>query len=151
MDELCSAQIQTQMNTNCSGNGPWGVMRVLYVEEHTESCELLVLWLSSSGYEVVPANSVSDGLYLAKNEIFDAYVLSSWFIDGTGLDLCRAIRLFDPCNPIIFYSALTRERDLEAAMSAGAQAYLIKPDDLDKIEPTIKRLIGSGRAKRSSP
>jgi DNA-binding response OmpR family regulator len=126
-------------------------MRVLYVEEHAESCELLVLWLSGSGFEVVPANSVSDGLYLAKNEIFDAYVLSSWFEDGTGPDLCRAIRLFDSSTPIIFYSALTRDRDLEAAMNAGAQAYLIKPDDLDKIEPTIKRLTGAGLARRSSP
>jgi CheY-like chemotaxis protein len=65
--------------------------------------------------------------------------------------LCRAIRLFDPSNPIIFYSALTRDSDLEAAMRAGAQAYLIKPNDLDKIEPTIKRLVGAGRAMRSSP
>jgi DNA-binding response OmpR family regulator len=126
-------------------------MRILYVEEHTESCELLVLWLSGSGYEVVPANTISDGLRLAKSGSFDAYLLSSWFADGTGPELCKAIRLFDSSTPIIFYSALTRARDLEAAMSAGAQAYLIKPDDLEKIEPTIKRLIGAGQARSSSP
>jgi DNA-binding response OmpR family regulator len=125
-------------------------MRDLYVEEHVESCELLVLWLSGSGYEVVPANSIADGLSLARNEIFDVYLLSSWFADGTGPDLCRAIRLFDSSTPVIFYSALTRDRDLEAAMNAGAQAYLIKPDDLDKIEPTIRHLIGPSRANRTS-
>lgn len=143
--------MQTQLKTNRSGKGSCGVMRVLYVEEHAESCELLVLWLSGSGYEVVPASSISDGLYLAKSEIFDAYVLSSWFVDGTGSDLCRAIRLFDVRTPVIFYSALTRDCDMEAAMSAGAQAYLIKPDDLEKIEPTIKRLIDAGHADRPSP
>jgi two-component system, OmpR family, alkaline phosphatase synthesis response regulator PhoP len=126
-------------------------MRILYVEEHTESCELLVLWLSGSGYEVVPANTISDGLRLAKSGSFDAYLLSSWFADGTGPELCQSIRLFDSNTPIIFYSALTRDRDLEAAMSAGAQAYLIKPDDLEKIEPTIKRLIAGVQAKGSSP
>jgi len=122
-------------------------MRILYVEEHTESCELLVLWLSSSGYEVVPASTISDGLRLAMGETFAAYLLSSWFNDGTGLELCREIRMFDVSTPIIFYSALTRECDLKAAMSAGAQAYLIKPDDLESIEPTIRRLIGNGQAR----
>ncbi|HKQ80482.1 MAG TPA: response regulator [Blastocatellia bacterium] len=126
-------------------------MRILYVEEHTESCELLTLWLGGSGYEVVPANTISEGLNLARSGAFDAYLLSSWFADGTGPELCQAIRVFDSSTPIIFYSALTRDRDQEAAMSAGAQAYLIKPDDLEKIEPTIKHLIGSGHAKCSSP
>lgn len=126
-------------------------MRILYVEEHTESCELLVLWLSGSGYEVVAANTISDGLRLAKSGSFDAYLLSSWFADGTGPELCQAIRVFDSSTAIIFYSALTRDRDLEEAMSAGAQAYLIKPDDLEKIEPTIKRLIGVGQARGSLP
>jgi len=126
-------------------------MRILYIEEHSESCELLTLWLSSSGYEVVAVNSISDGLRMAKSEAFDAYVLSSMFTDGTGPELCREIRSFDSGTPIIFYSALTRDRDLEEAMRAGAQAYLIKPDDLERIEPTIKRLIRDGHAKRSLP
>jgi len=125
-------------------------MRILYVEEHSESCELLVLWLSASGYEVVPVNNISEGLNLARNGGFDAYLLSSMFTDGSGPELCRAIRVFDLNTPIIFYSALTRDRDLEAAMNAGAQAYLIKPDDLEKIEPTIDRLIRARRAKSSS-
>ncbi|MGH9855701.1 MAG: response regulator [Blastocatellia bacterium] len=126
-------------------------MRILYVEEDPDSCQLLVLLLSNSGHEVVPANTISEGLRLAKSGTFGAYVLGDWFSDGTGPELCRQLRLFDPNTPIIFYSALTRDRDLEAAMSAGAQAYLIKPDGLEKIEPTIKRLIGHRYANRCSP
>jgi DNA-binding response OmpR family regulator len=118
-------------------------MRVLYVEEHAESCELLALWLSGSGYEVVSANTLSDGLRLAKSGTFIAYILSGRLVDGTGLDLCRRIRLFDSNTPIIFYSAMTRDSDLVAAMNSGAQAYLITPDDFERIEPTIKRLIDS--------
>src|SRR5262245_41789932 len=118
-------------------------MRILYVEEHVESCELLVLWLNSSGYEVVSANTLSDGLRLAKSGTFVAYILSGKFIDGTGLDLCRQIRLFDSNTPIIFYSAMTRDSDLVGAVNAGAQAYLIKPNDFEQIEPTIGRLVNS--------
>jgi len=118
-------------------------MRILYVEEHAESCELLVLWLGSYGYELVSANTLSDGLSLAKSGTFDAYILSGKFIDGTGLDLCRLIRQFDPATPIVFYSALARDSDLVAAVNAGAQAYLIKPNDFEQIAPTIKRLVNT--------
>jgi len=116
-------------------------MRILYVEEHAESCELLALWLSGSGYEVVSANTLSDGLRLAKGETFVVYIMSSKFIDGTGLELCQRLRMFDSDTPIIFYSALSRESDLVKAINAGAQAYLIKPDYFEQIEPTIRRLI----------
>jgi DNA-binding response OmpR family regulator len=118
-------------------------MRILYVEENAESCELLTIWLSNYGYELVTANTISDGLGLAKGGAFDAYILSGKFIDGTGLDLCRLIRLFDPTTPIVFYSALARDSDLVAAVSAGAQAYLIKPNDFEQIEPTLKLLVNS--------
>ncbi len=116
-------------------------MRILYVEEHAESSELLALWLGGFGYEIVSAHTVSDGLRLAKSGTFAAYMVSGRFIDGTGLDLCRQIRLFDSNTPIIFYSALARDSDVTAAMNAGAQAYLLKPDDFDQIEPTIRRLV----------
>ncbi|HEY6403645.1 MAG TPA: response regulator [Blastocatellia bacterium] len=117
------------------------MMRILYVEEHSESCELLAWWLSGSGYEVVSANTVSDGLSLARRGTFIVYILSGRLSDGTGLDLCRQIRMFDSNTPIIFYSALTRDSDLAAATNAGAQAYLRLPDDFDRIEPTIRRLV----------
>ena len=118
-------------------------MRILYVEEHAESCELLTLWLGSYGYELISANTLSDGLSLAKSGTFDAYLLSGKFIDGTGLDLCLLIRQFDPATPIVFYSALARDSDLVAAVNAGAQAYLIKPNDFEQIAPTINRLINT--------
>jgi two-component system, OmpR family, response regulator RegX3 len=116
-------------------------MRILYVEEHAESCELLALWLKDSGYEVVPANTMADGLRLAKSGTFVVYILSGKFIDGTGFDLCRQIRLFDSNTPIIFYSALARDSDLAEAVSVGAQAYLIKPNDFERIELTIMQLV----------
>jgi DNA-binding response OmpR family regulator len=116
-------------------------MRILYAEEYSESCELLALWLSHWGYEVVSASTVSEGLRLARGGSFIVYILSGRLSDGTGLDLCRQIRMFDSNTPIIFYSAMTRDSDLAAAANAGAQAYLRLPNDFDRIEPTIRRLV----------
>ena len=78
-------------------------MHILYVEEDQDSCELLVLLLGDLGHKVATANTISEGLRLAKSGTFDAYVLGDWFSDGTGLELCRELRLFNPNTPIIFY------------------------------------------------
>ncbi len=41
------------------------------------------------------------------------------------------------------FSGLACEEDRQQGMDAGAQAYLIKPNDLDKLVETITRLIGT--------
>jgi DNA-binding response OmpR family regulator len=67
-------------------------MRILYVEEHAESCELLTLWLSAYGYELVTANTLSDGLGLAKSGAFSVYILSGRSDYPNSLLLCAVAR-----------------------------------------------------------
>ncbi len=125
-------------------------MHILYVEGHIDSCEMLVLWLYQAGYEVVAAHSMADALKLAGGGGFAAYLLGSRCTDGEELELCQQLRLLDANIPIIFYSPMARESDRKAAVDAGAQAYLIMPDDLENIAPTIKRLTTRVLPKRAS-
>jgi two-component system, NarL family, response regulator DevR len=69
--------------------------------------------------------------------------LDNWLPDGTGVELCRLIREFDPHNPILFYSAAGYARDIEDALSAGAQAYLVKPVSLDELKQAVAQLTSS--------
>lgn len=115
--------------------------RILYIEDHEDSREMLIALLGMAGYEVATAPTVTDGLCLAMQERFDLYVLDSRFKDGTGIDLCRQLRALHPDAPIIFYSSLAFEHDVEAGMAAGAQDYLIKPNGLYVIEQTITGLL----------
>jgi DNA-binding response OmpR family regulator len=115
--------------------------RILYVEDYEDSRHMLTVLLECSGYEVVTAATVAGGLRLAMLEQFDLYVLDSRFKDGTGVDLCRKLRAFNPDTPIIFYSSSAYEHDIEAGMAAGAQHYLIKPEGVYVIEQTIAGLL----------
>ncbi|HEU0185694.1 MAG TPA: hypothetical protein VFS27_10305, partial [Blastocatellia bacterium] len=45
-------------------------------------------------------------------------------------------------TPILFYSAAAYDRDIAEALRAGAQAYLVKPVDLDNLEQMIERMTG---------
>ena len=59
--------------------------------------------------------------------------------------LSKKIRKSDAETPIIFYSERAFENEREEAMDASAQAYLIKPDDIFRVEERTAALIRRGR------
>jgi CheY-like chemotaxis protein len=53
--------------------------------------------------------------------------------------------ILDSNTPIIFCSADASPADRRQGMSAGAQAYLAKPCELEELRRTIRRLIAGAR------
>jgi DNA-binding response OmpR family regulator len=115
--------------------------RVLYIEDHEDTRELVTLLLSQKSYEVVTGATIESGIALAISEKFDLYLLDSWLPDGSGLDLCQRIREFDKVTPILFYSAAAYASDHEMALQCGAQAYLIKPSQPSDLCNLVSNLI----------
>lgn len=121
------------------------IPRVLYIEDHEDTRELVTLLLNQKSYEVVTGATIEHGIALAVAEKFDLYLLDSWLPDGSGLDLCRQIREFDQTTPILFYSAAAYASDHETALSCGAQAYLIKPSQPSELCRIVSELIEQSR------
>ena len=119
--------------------------RVLYIEDHEDTRELVTLVLEQRSYEVVTGATIESGIALAASQEFDLYLLDSWLPDGSGLDLCRQIREFDKATPILFYSAAAYEIDKAQAINSGAQAYLIKPSQPSELCNLVASLIESHR------
>jgi|SRR5215467_3590602 len=71
--------------------------------------------------------------------------LDNWLLDRSGVELCRAIREFDPHTPILFYSAAAYAHDIREAVRAGAQRYLVKPVIPDELRQTVTQLISVAR------
>ncbi len=123
--------------------------RVLYVEDHEDTRELINIVLRQRDFEVANTHTVAGGVRLATEERFDLYLLDSWLPDGSGLDLCRRIRKFDQATPILFYSAAAYEADKNMALSAGAQAYLIKPSQTSELCDLVSSLIDTATQNAS--
>jgi len=115
--------------------------RVLYIEDHEDTRELVTLVLEQRSFEVVTGSTIQSGIALAASQDFDLYLLDSWLPDGSGLDLCRQIRQFDKVTPILFYSAAAYEIDKAQALNSGAQAYLIKPSQPSELCNLVASLI----------
>ena len=121
--------------------------RVLYIEDHEDTLELVTLVLEQRCFEVVTGSTIETGLALAGSQQFDLYLLDSWLPDGSGLDLCRQIREFDKATPVLFYSAAAYEIDKSQALNSGAQAYLIKPSNPSELCSVVTSLIESHRSR----
>ncbi len=128
--------------------------RILYVEDHDDTRDLVTLVLQDCDYDVTTAQTIDSALQLARAERFNLYLLDSWLPDGSGIDLCRRIREFDGHTPIIFYSAAAYEADRESALSAGAQGYLTKPASFKDLCGLVASLISEhrdGSQRKSGP
>lgn len=113
--------------------------RILFVDDHEDTRNLIVRLLGHWGYEVQAVGSVEDGLRLAREGTFDLYLLDSRFGALSGAELCESIREFDSQTPIVFYSGDHPSR-LKEALECNAQGFVMKPgfDDLPK---EIKRAL----------
>ena len=114
--------------------------RILCVDDHEDTAEMLKLLLSESDYLVHPAHTFEEALQLAKTYEFDLYVLDKRLPDGTGLDLCTMLNELTPGVPCIFYTGDAYEIHRLEAFEAGADAYVAKPD-VDGLVETVHRLL----------
>ena len=109
--------------------------RILFVDDHEDTRQLIEFGLKNLGYEVAVAASPSEGIRLARGEQFDLYLLDGRFAEGSGVELCSAIREFDPETPIIFFTGEHSSRLMEGA-DCPAQGVVMKPD-FDELKERI--------------
>ena len=114
--------------------------RILYVDDHEDSAEMLRLMLSADDYEVHIAPTLEEALAKAQTQEFDLYVLDKRLPDGSGTDLCRMLNHFSPGVPCIFYTGDAYDVQRQEAFAAGARAYVPKPD-VDELIQTVHRLM----------
>jgi Response regulator containing CheY-like receiver, AAA-type ATPase, and DNA-binding domains len=117
------------------------VKTILCVEDDEDSCQLLQYLLESKGYEVKTCGNGREALKIIRTGKFLSIILDYRLPDMSGVEICREIRSFDSKTPIIFYTGAAYPKDKKAGLEAGAQAYLIKPNDFEKIVETVRRFV----------
>ena len=122
--------------------------RVLCVDDHHDTSEMLELLLSKEDYEVQTAGTMEDACRLALATQFDLYVLDRRLPDATGLELCERLNEISPGIPCIFYSGDAYELHRREAFQAGAAAYVAKPD-IDGLIDAVQRLLAASECAAS--
>jgi two-component system CheB/CheR fusion protein len=114
--------------------------RVLLVEDHADTAEVLAELLVSYGYEVAAAASLHDALAVDLGNV-DVIVSDLGLPDGDGLELIRTLQKSGH-HPAIALSGFGMESDVKASIEAGFDVHLTKPVDAEKLVGTIRSLGG---------
>ena len=118
--------------------------RILCIDDHDDTSEMLGLILTQEAYEVVTARSVEEAVRVSVDGDFDLYVLDKHLPDGSGLDLCSELQKVTPGVPCLVYSGDAYEVHRSEALAAGADAYVVKPD-IDGLIETVRQLLTEKR------
>lgn len=123
--------------------------RVLCVDDHRDTSEMLQLLLAEEDYEVQTAGTMEEACSMAATTEFDLYVLDKRLPDGTGLELCETLNQISPGIPCILYSGDAYEIHKREALAAGAAAYVAKPD-IEALISTVHRLLSENECTAAS-
>jgi CheY-like chemotaxis protein len=122
----------------------WRGTRVLVIEDHADSRDLLRQILQSVGVHVLMAGNGAEGLRVATSEPPDLILcdLKMPVMDGfTFLDQLR--RMASVAHiPVVAVTALGGEADLLRTWQAGFDGHLTKPIDHDSVVATVDRVFG---------
>lgn len=100
--------------------------RILIIEDHVPSRELMAYLLVASGHEVVQAKNGRAGLEAAKAGAFDAIVCDVLLPDVGGEELVRKLRS-NPRQTHLPLIAVTIISDGERLLAAGFDGFIPKP------------------------
>ena len=128
---------------------PHNKLRILYVDDSDDDCFIASILLRRTGYNTATAGNVRDALWFARSEAFNLFILDQLLPDGTGLDLCRRIRMYNRLVPIVFYVEDASRADRDATLRAGAQRYVVKPH-INALVETVNELLSEQRDGSSS-
>lgn len=123
--------------------------RILCIDDHDDTSEMLKFLLAQEDYEVVTAATIHEALELARSQEFDLYVLDRHLPDGSGVELCAKLNEATPSVPCIFYTGDAYDIQRTQAMAAGANDYVAKPD-IDGLIESVHKLLAERECAATS-
>jgi DNA-binding NarL/FixJ family response regulator len=113
----------------------------LLVEDNPEARDWLGRCLTEAfpSYQILSAATFAEGERLLKERQFNLALIDLRLPDGNGMELIRTLRSRTPDCQVVVATIYDDDKNLFAALKAGAQGYILKDQDKDKI---ISHLLG---------
>lgn len=121
--------------------------KILIVEDEVMIVKVLTLRLEGLGYKIVAAYDGEEGLDMARKEKPDLMILDVGLPKIDGNTLCELIKS-DPSTKHVRVIVLTGNKlveNMEKSFSAGADVYVNKPYDWQRLMAHIHELLGEPR------
>ncbi|MGQ9599803.1 MAG: response regulator [Anaerolineae bacterium] len=119
--------------------------RILIVEDYDPIRWTLANLLQCEGYEVDQAANGRQALARLAIRQFDAILMDVYMPGMNGLEACRRVRRTSQV-PILMFAAYGDPVMREEALNCGADDFIVKPMDLERLLAWIRR-VGKGERR----
>ena len=123
-------------------------MRVLIVEDEERLAAGLKLGLEAEGFATDIATTGVDGLWMARENPYDAIVLDIMLPGMNGYQVCSTLRAEGVWTPVLMLTAKDGELDEAEALDLGADDYLTKPFSYVVLLARLRSLLRRGSRER---
>lgn len=116
------------------------VRNILVVDDDRSFSNVVANRLLQAGFATMFAADVPEALRVLNTFRIDAVVLDLQLPTGSGLDVIQRLKSFSRAGeiPILVVSGSTDEHGAQFALSAGADRFLAKPPDLDRLVAELR-------------
>ncbi|MCK4961473.1 MAG: sigma-54-dependent Fis family transcriptional regulator [Anaerolineales bacterium] len=112
---------------------------VLIVDDEETARSFISEALKDAGYEAIEAGNLAEAHKVVDAGAADIVLLDVMLPDGSGLTLLDRLSMENPSPPVILITAFGEVDTAVEAMKKGAQDFLQKPLDLDRLLQAVER------------
>ena len=114
---------------------------IILADDDLPMREALTAALEEFGLEIVGVGSGREALEIAEDEEADAIITDLSMPGGTGFDLLTVLSEKHRPVPVIVLSGHTEPAVQDAALAAGAAAFLVKPISIGDLLAALERVL----------
>jgi len=123
-------------------------VKVLIVDDEIRLTRSLTLGLQAEGFAVDVAHDGTDGLWMARENSYDAIVLDLMLPGINGYKVCEALRKDENWTPVLMLTAKDGEWDQVEGLDTGADDYLTKPFSFPVLVARLRAIARRGAVAR---
>lgn len=126
--------------------------KLLLLEDDIGLIDGLQYSLEKNGFSLAVVRTVKEAkAALAQENDYDLLLLDVTLPDGTGFEVCEAVRKRGSQIPIIFLTAADEETNIIRGLDGGGDDYITKPFRLGELCSRIRALLRRSRIRAEAP
>jgi DNA-binding response OmpR family regulator len=114
--------------------------RILLADDEPRLLHVVGLYLSMEGFEVTEASDGTEAIAMLDKDEFDLAILDVMMPGVDGIEVCRHIRSQPRTQtmPVLVFTSLSSDKDVERARLAGANHLITKPFSLPGLGAVVR-------------
>jgi CheY-like chemotaxis protein len=118
--------------------------QILVVDDNQDIRELLIHMLDLEDYDISTAKDGEEALSIISSRHFDLILLDVMMPGKSGIEVLSEIRSSKDSQiknlPVVMITAKSLIDDIDAALSAGATSYIVKPFRTEAIKQKVRNI-----------